>query len=78
MKRVFILALLALFAAPAMAKVSCEELTAKIEQKLESKGVKGYTLTVIPAAEATDLRVVGTCDGNTKKIVYKRGAAGKE
>ena len=75
MKRIFILAVLALFAAPAFAKMSCDELVAKIDQKLEKKGVKHYTLTVIPADEATDLRVVGTCDGNKKKIVYKRGAS---
>ncbi len=78
MKRIFILALLAMFAAPAFAKLSCDDLVARIEQKLEKKGVKEHTLTVIPASEPTDLRVVGTCDGNTKKVVYKRGAAKKE
>ena len=79
MKMYRVCALLALFAAPAFAKVSCDDLVAKIEQKLEKKGVKNYTLTVIPADEATELRVVGTCDAGKKKIVYKRSnAATKE
>ena len=58
---------------PAFAKVSCEELKAKIEAKLESKGVRKYTLTIVLKDEQTDLRVVGTCDGDTKKITYERG-----
>jgi len=57
----------------ASAKVSCEEVSAQIEAKIKAKGVKDFTLTVIPKDEVTDLRVVGTCDGGKKKIVYKRG-----
>ena len=61
--------------APGFAATPCEEVVKKIEEKLEKKGVKDYTLTVIPADEATELRVVGTCEAGKKKIVYKRGAA---
>ncbi len=75
MKQLFAVAVMALVALPAAAKTSCDEVKAKIEAKLEAKGVKAYTLTVIPAEEQTELRVVGTCDGGKKKIVYKRGAA---
>ena len=60
-------------AMPAAAKVSCEDVSAQIEAKIKAKGVKDFTLTVIPKDETTDLRVVGTCDGGAKKIVYKRG-----
>ena len=59
-------------ALPASARVSCEEVKAKIEARLETKGVKKYTLEVVPKDHVTDLRVVGTCDGDTKKIIYKR------
>ena len=56
----------------ASAKVSYEEVKAKIEAALEARGVKKYSLEVVPKAQATDLRVVGTCEGDTKKIIYKR------
>ena len=58
---------------PAYAKVSCETLIAEIEAKLASKGVTKFTLLIIPKDEATDSRVVGTCEGGAKKIIYKRG-----
>jgi hypothetical protein len=51
-------------------KKPCEELKKDIEAKLKAKGVTGYTLDI--AADARDGKVVGTCDGGTKKIVYKR------
>ncbi len=61
------------FAGTASAKVTCDDVKAKIEAKLQGKGVKAYTLTIVPKDEASDLRVVGTCDGGAKKILYKRG-----
>jgi hypothetical protein len=54
------------------AKVGCDEVKAKIEAKLATNGVKKYTLEVVPKDQATDLRVVGTCEGGAKKITYKR------
>ena len=78
MKRIGLTLAMMLFASTTWAKVSCEDLVAKIEKKLETKGVKNYTLDIIPADQATELRVVGTCDAGKKKIVYKRGAAKKD
>ena len=60
-------------ASPALAKTSCEDLKARIEAKIQGKGVKAFTLSIVPKDEKTELRVVGTCDGGAKKIVYKRG-----
>lgn len=60
-------------AGPALAKTSCDEVKAQIEAKIQAKGVKAFTLTIVPKDEKTDLRVVGTCDGGAKKIIYKRG-----
>lgn len=50
----------------------CDELKAEIVAKLDAKGVKGYTLTVVPAAEAKDAKVVGSCDAGSRRIVYTR------
>ncbi len=51
----------------------CEELKAEIEAKLKAKGVEKYTLDIVAAEEAKDGKIVGSCDGGTKRIVYKRG-----
>jgi hypothetical protein len=60
--------------APAEARKSCDDVKAEIEAKLKAKGVAKYTLEVVDKdAEVKDGKVIGTCDGNTKKIVYKRG-----
>ena len=61
-----------LAALPALAGTPCDEVKAKIEAKLEKKGVKNYTLDVVDAKDTREGRVVGTCDGNTRKIVYNR------
>lgn len=50
----------------------CEELKNEIAAKLDAKGVQNYTLEIIPADQQTDLRIVGTCEGGTKKISYVR------
>ena len=52
-------------------KKPCEELKSEIDGKLKAKGVRQYTLDIVDAAQAKD-GVVGSCDGGTKKIVYKR------
>jgi Protein of unknown function (DUF1161) len=55
----------------------CGELKAEIESKLKEKGVQGYTLDVVPAGQAKDQKVIGSCDGGSKKITYSRGAGKK-
>lgn len=53
----------------------CEELKKEIAEKLDAKGVKGYTLEIVTAADAQDAKdakVVGSCDGGTKRIMYTR------
>jgi hypothetical protein len=56
----------------AYAKKPCAELKAEIDAKLRAKGVKDFALEVIPVAKLKEELVVGSCDGGTKKIVYKR------
>jgi hypothetical protein len=52
----------------------CDDLRAEIDAKIKKNGVPMFTLDVIDMdAQVTEGKVVGTCDGQTKKIVYKRG-----
>jgi hypothetical protein len=59
-------------AAPSNNK-SCENLKAEIDGKLKAKGVKAFTLEVVPAADVKTEKVVGSCEAGAKKITYKRG-----
>ena len=61
-----------LIAAPALAqRKSCDELKAEIEAKVKGNGVKAFTLNIVPNDEVKDEKVVGSCDGGTKKITLK-------
>ncbi|AZE64276.1 Protein of unknown function [Pseudomonas synxantha] len=51
----------------------CEELKSEIAAKIDAKGASGYSLEVVDKSASTDAKVVGTCEGGTKEIVYKRG-----
>ena len=51
----------------------CDELKAEIDAKIKKNGVEKFSLDVVDANAQSDGKVVGTCDGGTKKIVYKRG-----
>ncbi len=45
----------------------------KVASWTEPKGGYFISLDVVDADKQGDGKVVGTCDGGTKKIVYKRG-----
>ncbi|MGF6592650.1 DUF1161 domain-containing protein [Pseudomonas sp. 2835] len=51
----------------------CEELKAEIAAKIDAKGASGYSLEIVDKGAAADGKVVGSCEGGTKEIVYKRG-----
>ena len=51
----------------------CEELKAEIDAKIKKNGVSKFTLDIVDANAQSDGKVVGTCDGGAKKIVYKKG-----
>src|SRR5260221_6848550 len=53
----------------------CEELKGEIDAKIKNNGVPAFTTTIVDKDVAEDGKVVGTCDGGSKKIVYKRGEA---
>jgi hypothetical protein len=56
----------------------CEELKSEIAQKLDAKGVKSYSLEIVDKDKDADGKVVGTCEGGSKKIVYKKAAAAEK
>ena len=53
----------------------CEELKAEIHEKISGNGVKEFELIVVEKdAEAEEgWSEVGSCEGGSKKILYKRG-----
>ena len=50
----------------------CDELKAEIAAKLDEKGVKGYEITAVENDKVGDAKVIGSCDGGTKKLIYVR------
>ena len=51
----------------------CEEVKTAIAAKLDAKHVTGYALDVVPADQAgSDAKVIGSCEGGAKKIVYTK------
>ena len=89
MRKVALLACLTFVSLPAMADIlSCDALKARVDAKLQAKGVPSYTLEIVPAAgTSTDINAasavsgtsaikgkeVGTCDGGTKRLIYTKG-----
>ncbi len=53
---------------------ACEELKSEIAKKLDDKGVKSYSLEIVPKDQTAEGKVVGSCEGGTKKIVYSKTA----
>jgi len=84
MKKLLLFAFLSCFSLTAMA--TCDELKAKIEAKLQAKGVKYYSLEIRPiknnienSAESDQeqpkvksSKVVGTCEDDSKEILYTK------
>jgi hypothetical protein len=61
--------------AHAQAAKACEELKDEITKRLDAKGVKGYTLEIVAKDQDAEGKVVGACDGGTKKITYTKPSA---
>ena len=66
----------ALFALPLMSQASCESVKADISQKIIQNGVpeSGFSLDIVANDQVDQAggQVVGHCDNDTQKIVYKR------
>ncbi|WP_421504563.1 DUF1161 domain-containing protein [Erwinia rhapontici] len=63
-------------AMPLAVQASCETVKADINQKIINNGVpaSGFTLDIVPNDQADQAagQVVGHCENDTQKIVYKR------
>jgi hypothetical protein len=77
MKTLIVIA--ALLAAPAVMRAqaakSCDDLKAEIAKKIEANGVKAYSVDVVDKDAQAGGKVVGTCGGGTKRIIYSRTAS---
>jgi len=51
---------------------SCDELKAEIQAKLDAKRITGYSLTIMASGDLQGQHIVGSCEGNTKKIALNR------
>jgi len=69
---IFAFLLLASVSGYALGQMPCEDLKAEIAKKLDAKGVKSYTLEIVAKDKEVEGKVVGSCEGGTKKIVYTR------
>jgi len=72
MKQVFLLVAMVALSTQAFAAKSCDELKDEIAKKMDAHGVQAYSLNVVATADVSDKKVVGSCAGGTKKIVYTR------
>lgn len=66
--------LIPLLASAQSAIKPCDDLKAEIAKKLDAKGVVGYSLTIVDKGKEADGKIVGSCDGGTRSIVYERAA----
>jgi hypothetical protein len=73
-----VISIAALLCLPAFAEIKpCEDLKNEIDAKLKEKNVSNYTLEIVPADQIKDQKVIGSCDGGTKKITYTKDAPKK-
>ncbi|ERK17557.1 MAG: DUF1161 domain-containing protein [Pantoea sp.] len=76
MKKRLAVMLLSLLALPMLAQASCESVKAEISKKLVSNGLaeSDFTLEIVPNDQADQAggQVVGHCENDTQKIVYKK------
>jgi Protein of unknown function (DUF1161) len=71
---------LASVSAYSQAAKSCDGLKAEIVKELDANNVTSYSLEIVPSDKAKEAegKVVGSCEGGTKKIVYRRTATPAE
>ena len=76
MKTMLLIAIAMICAHPVHAagpRKPCADLKQEIDAKIQAKGVAGYTLEVVAIDDVGERKVIGSCDGGTRRIVYQRG-----
>lgn len=53
--------------------LTCEELRAAVEAKIQSKGVTQFKVSIVEMSAPAAGQVVGSCDRGTKKLLYVQG-----
>ncbi len=72
MKSQFCAAVLLAASLPVVAGTPCDQVKSTIAAKLDAKHVANYTLEAVASDQVGDRKVIGTCEGGAKKIVYTR------
>ena len=72
MKSAAFLIAISLASSTAMSAKPCDELKSEIAAKLDAAGVKSYSLDIVAIEKIGDAKVVGSCEGGTKKITYAK------
>jgi hypothetical protein len=72
MKQLLSIFFISVISTSVWAAKDCNELLNEIKSKLDAKGVKNYDLQIVDKSQTTDLKIVGTCGGDQKKITYIR------
>ena len=67
-----LLAVALLCASMAHGAKPCEDLALEIAAKLTAAGVKDYSLEIVPNELAEGEKVVGSCEGGSRKITYAK------
>ena len=55
----------------------CNEVRAEIDSKITAKGVTNYVLEIVDAQNVKEEKIVGTCAGGAKQIVYRKQTPGE-
>jgi len=53
----------------------CEPLRQRIESQIASRGVTGFSVTTVDIDALVEGKVVGWCDTERRKVVYRRGVS---
>ena len=75
---IVVAALVVSVSASAQTAKPCEELKSEIAKKMDANGVKQYSLEIVAKDKDAQGKVVGICEGGTKKIVYSKTASGQQ
>jgi Protein of unknown function (DUF1161) len=73
-------AVMAALAVSAAAQASaCDDFKAVLAARIESTGVRGYSLEVVQADDPvpSDAKVIATCESGTRKFLYRRWGAAR-
>jgi hypothetical protein len=73
-----VVAAIAIPLASASAAKPCEDLKSEIAARIDAKGVKDYALEIVANEQAANGKVVGSCDGGTRKIIYSKGETSQQ